>query len=85
MAFYQLRRQQHLKSDLQSVWEFVASPANLKKITPASMGFDIVTRHMPAQMYEGMIIEYNVKPFPMYRARWVTEITHIKQGQYFVD
>lgn len=85
MAFYQLIRQQHLNSDLQSVWEFVSNPANLRKITPTSMGFDIVTRHMPAQMYEGMIIEYNVKPFPMYRARWVTEITHIKQGQYFVD
>lgn len=85
MAFYQFTRQQYIISDLQSVWNFIATPANLKKITPKSMGFDIVSKNMPERMYEGMIIEYMVKPFPFYRTQWVTEITHIKEGEFFVD
>lgn len=24
-------------------------------------------------------------PFPLYSTRWVTEITHVKEGSYFVD
>ncbi len=85
MAFFQFRRQQYLNSDLQSVWDFIANPVNLKKITPKSMSFDIVTQNLPTHMYEGMIIEYLVKPFPFFLTKWVTEITHIKEGQFFVD
>jgi ligand-binding SRPBCC domain-containing protein len=36
-------------------------------------------------MYPGQIIEYTVKPLlgiPLY---WMTEITHVKEGAYFVD
>jgi hypothetical protein len=36
-------------------------------------------------MYAGQIIEYTVKPLlgiPLY---WMTEITHVQEGAYFVD
>jgi ligand-binding SRPBCC domain-containing protein len=36
-------------------------------------------------MYPGQIIEYTVKPIlgiPLY---WMTEITHVQEGAYFVD
>ncbi|MCW3113213.1 MAG: hypothetical protein JWR18_1609 [Segetibacter sp.] len=36
-------------------------------------------------MYAGQIIEYTVKPIlgiPLY---WMTEITHVDEGKYFVD
>ncbi|MCG7858958.1 SRPBCC family protein, partial [Flavihumibacter sediminis] len=38
-----------------------------------------------AKMYPGQIIEYTVKPLfgiPLY---WMTEITHVEEGKYFVD
>jgi len=36
-------------------------------------------------MFKGQIIQYKVSPFPGFRTRWVTEITHLKFGDYFVD
>jgi ligand-binding SRPBCC domain-containing protein len=36
-------------------------------------------------MYAGQIIQYKVSPLPGYTTKWVTEITHVKQGEYFVD
>ncbi|WP_439182384.1 SRPBCC family protein [Carboxylicivirga taeanensis] len=85
MAFYQFKRQQIIPASRQDVWDFIASPVNLKKITPPSMGFDILNPDLPDKMYEGMIIHYQVKPMKFYATRWVTEITHIQPGHYFVD
>ena len=36
-------------------------------------------------MYPGQIIQYTVSPFAGLNTRWVTEITHVKEGVYFVD
>ena len=36
-------------------------------------------------MYEGLIISYTVKPILGIKLNWVTEITHIKDKNYFVD
>jgi len=36
-------------------------------------------------MFPGQIIQYKVSPFPIYSTKWVTEITHVKDGEYFVD
>lgn len=85
MPFYQFQRRQLIESSLEDVWNFIATPTNLCKITPPSMGFDILTPYLPSRMYEGMIIRYHVRPLPLYKTEWVTEITHIKHGEYFVD
>ncbi|WP_430813610.1 SRPBCC family protein [Carboxylicivirga sp. RSCT41] len=85
MAFYQFQRRQLIQASLEDVWTFIATPSNLNKITPPSMGFDILTPDLPSLMYEGMIIHYRVKPLPFYNTEWVTEITHIRHGEYFVD
>lgn len=37
------------------------------------------------KMYPGMIITYHVSPLWGIRMNWVTEITHIKENEYFVD
>jgi ligand-binding SRPBCC domain-containing protein len=65
-------------------WEFLSNPANLQRITPAEMGFEILSG-ADRPIYPGQIIQYNVSPFPGIRTRWVTEITHVKEGTYFVD
>ncbi|MGQ1787175.1 MULTISPECIES: SRPBCC family protein [unclassified Saccharicrinis] len=85
MAFYQFKREQIVNSSPEQLWDFISSPVNLKKITPASMGFEITSGSLPVKMYAGMIISYRVKPLPGYSTTWVTEITHIEPGKYFVD
>ena len=85
MAFHQFSRKFTLNALLEEVWSFIATPANLMKITPSSLSFEIMTPDLPSQMYEGLIIQYRVKPFAGIRTNWVSEITHIKTGRYFVD
>ena len=36
-------------------------------------------------MYEGLIITYRIKPMLNIPLNWCTEITHIKEHQFFVD
>ena len=85
MAFYRFKREQLIVTTLDVLWDFISSPENLKKITPDSMGFNITSESLPEKMYAGMIISYRVKPFPGIATDWVSEITHIKAKQYFVD
>lgn len=81
---YTLSRRQYIDATPARVWEFVSSPANLSRITPPGMGFDIISP-VETRMYEGMIITYRVRPLAGIPVTWVTEITHISEGRYFVD
>lgn len=85
MGFYQLHKTQKIPATVEKVWDFISSPANLKKITPAYMGFDITSKNLPAKMYPGMIISYKVSPVFGIKTTWVTEITQVKEQEYFVD
>ena len=84
MKLYQLHSQQALPISKQEAWEFLSDPANLKVITPERMGFHILSGADRA-MFPGQIIQYKVSPFPGYTTKWVTEITHVDEGNYFVD
>lgn len=48
------------------------------------MGFTILSG-ADRPMFPGQIITYKVSPFPGYTTKWVTEITHVAHGEYFVD
>ena len=85
MAFYQLTKTQKLPATLNEVWDFISSPANLKEITPKHMGFIIIGNTGKEKMYPGMIIIYKVSPLPGIKLNWVTEITHVRDFEYFVD
>lgn len=85
MAFYQFIREQKIKASIDAVWDFISSPVNLKKVTPGYMGFDITSGNLPEKMYPGMIISYKVRPLLGIKMTWVTEITHIREKEYFVD
>lgn len=85
MAFYQLKRVQKFPVSANEIWNFIATPLNLKKITPPSLGFNITGISGEGKMYEGMIISYHVSPFLGIKMNWVTEITHIVDGFYFID
>jgi ligand-binding SRPBCC domain-containing protein len=85
MAFYQLHTTQKIPATIDQVWEFISSPENLKEITPPHMGFDITSSGLPEIMYPGMIISYKVSPLLGIKMTWVTEITHVKEKEFFVD
>ncbi|KYP13830.1 SRPBCC family protein [Flavihumibacter sp. CACIAM 22H1] len=85
MAVYSLKTVQVLPVSLEKAWDFFSSPANLATITPAKLGFHIISKHHGEKMYAGQIIEYTVRPvlgIPLY---WMTEITHVEEGKFFVD
>ena len=82
---YTLQTSQFIRADLQTVWRFMSSPANLATITPDYMGFEILNNLHGDTMYAGQIIEYYVKPVLGIKLHWVTEITHVKENEFFVD
>ncbi|MFM6997700.1 MAG: SRPBCC family protein [Bacteroidota bacterium] len=81
---YRIERTQVLPISLEEAWAFFSSPQNLAKITPKELGF-VVHGNVPEVMYPGLFIEYTVSPLLGIPMRWVTEITHVREGSYFVD
>jgi ligand-binding SRPBCC domain-containing protein len=76
---------QRIPVSIETAWEFFSNPANLQEITPPHLGFRIVSKYHGEKMYPGQIIEYKVRPLfniPLY---WMTEITHVETGRFFVD
>ncbi|MFM2117721.1 MAG: hypothetical protein RL316_911 [Bacteroidota bacterium] len=85
MATYSFQTIQRIPISLEQAWDFFSNPANLQRITPGEMGFEIVSTFHGTTMYPGQLIEYTVKPLlgiPLY---WMTEITHVQDMQYFID
>lgn len=84
MTLHQLHSKQVLPITTDVAWEFLSNPKNLAEITPDHMGFTILAG-AERPMFPGQFIQYKVSPFPGYATKWVTEITHVRQGSYFVD
>ena len=84
MKIYTLHKKQNLPISLEKAWAFLSNPANLKSITPGYMSFDIFSG-ADRPMYPGQIIQYIVTPVLGIKTKWVTEITHVKDKEYFVD
>ena len=82
---YSLRTVQWMPVDIDTAWNFFSKPDNLEDITPADLGFKVISKHHETIMYPGQIIEYKVSPLfgiPLY---WMTEITHVEDRKFFVD
>ena len=77
--------QQFIPRPLDEVWQFFSRPENLNEVTPGDMSFEILSPIVGIPMYEGMIIQYKISPFLSIKMDWVTEITHIREGEYFID
>jgi len=84
MKIYTLKAQQKLPISIDEAWAFLSDPKNLKTITPDYMGFEILSG-TDRPMYAGQIIQYIVTPIAGIKTKWVTEITHTKDKEYFVD
>ncbi len=84
MKIYTLKAKQNLPISLEEAWSFLSDPRNLKTITPDYMGFEILSG-ADRNIYSGQIIQYIVTPILGIKNKWVTEITHVKNKEYFVD
>ncbi len=79
-----LYREQIIPVPVEEVWAYFCDPKNLNAITPPDMNFDII-QGGTVKMYEGQIIEYRVEFLRGVRSLWLTEIAHVRDGEYFVD
>lgn len=81
-----LERVQRLPISIEEAWDFFSSPLNLRDITPSYMRFQVLSDpKWVGRMYPGQIITYTVRPVLGIPLFWMTEITHVREGEFFVD
>lgn len=83
MTEYELVRTQKVNHPREKVAAFFEDPANLQRITPPFLGFQIVTP-APIEMKPGALIDYTISlhGIPM---KWRTLIESYEPGRSFVD
>jgi ligand-binding SRPBCC domain-containing protein len=85
MAVYQLKEVQKMPVSLDEAWDFFSHPKNLAVMTPEYLNLRFTNELFGDGMYPGQVMTYKVKPvlgIPMF---WMTEITHVKDKEFFVD
>ena len=86
MSVHTLKRVQRLPITATEAWDFFSTPANLQKITPKHMDFRVTSDpDFLTKIYPGQVITYTVKPLLGIPLFWMTEITHVEPGVFFVD
>ena len=83
-TFY-YKTEQLLPISSERAWNFFSSPENLTLITPPDLDFKVLTILENTEIFEGMIIEYQVKPLFGISVRWKTEICEVKKPFSFTD
>ena len=83
-GLYTLYAKQTVAKERDILWDFFRKPRNLNKLTPEDVEFKIISGKSD-DFYTGKIISYKIKPFKMINLNWVTEISQIKEGSYFID
>lgn len=79
-----LHREQTIPTPLNQVWAYFATPRNLNEMTPPDMDFEFIAGG-DEPMYAGQVIEYKVAILPGLRVRWLTQITHVREKEMFID
>lgn len=81
---FTLQLQQQLFTSIENAWDFFSNPRNLNVLTPENLKFAITSPSIPS-IYVGQIITYRIEILKGIRTNWITEITHVVNGHYFVD
>ena len=83
MAEYTFRSTLTIDKLIEEVFAFFSDAENLERITPAELGFHIVTP-TPFEIRKGVLIDYKLTlhGFPM---KWRTEITRWEPPHLFED
>ncbi len=75
---------QKLPITLDEAWHFFSDTQNLQIITPEDLDFIIISG-AERSMFAGQIIQYTITPLFGIKLKWVTEITHVCEKEFFVD
>ena len=83
MTLYTLESNQFINKPIEEVFQFFSKPENLSVITPAKLGFKILSPN-PIKMEVGRLIDYNIylMGIPIH---WRTLITDYEPPNMFVD
>lgn len=68
----------------EEAWDFFSQPQNLLRISPPKMSMRL-QEEPPRPMYPGMIIRFKVSPLLGISLPWVSEISQVLEGHYFID
>lgn len=82
---YQLLKIQQLYCSIETAWNFFSSPENLSRITPEDMRFRLQSDLPEGNIFEGMIIDYQISPLLGIPLHWQTQITQVNEQESFTD
>ena len=85
MKIYYYKTEQFLSTDINTAWNFFSSAKNLARITPPELDFNILTALDEKDIYQGMLIEYTIRPLFGILLNWQTQILTIKKPEMFID
>jgi ligand-binding SRPBCC domain-containing protein len=82
---YSLQSVQKVPASLDAVWAFFSDANNLMAVTPPHLNLKVTNNVYGDAVYAGQVMTYTVKPLLGIPLSWMTEITHVVEGRYFVD
>jgi ligand-binding SRPBCC domain-containing protein len=85
MKTYQYKTEQEIDIPILKAWEFFSSPVNLPLITPPELDLKLATIPVAPEIFEGMIIDYRLRPLFGFPVRWKTLISKVNKPYCFVD
>ena len=84
MPWFRLTVSHQTRLDPQQAWEFLNDVANLELMTPPEMRFKFLgDPHKPLSL--GSILVYSIRPLPLYKTLWVSEISAFEPPNRFCD
>ena len=83
MKLYTLESNQFINKPIEEIFQFFSKPENLSVITPAKLGFKILSPN-PIKMEVGRLIDYNIYLLGI-PIHWRTLITDYEPPNMFVD
>ncbi|MDQ2867035.1 MAG: SRPBCC family protein [Verrucomicrobiota bacterium] len=84
MPIYTLERTQVVHMPQAECWRFFSDPRNLARITPPELRFTVKS-DLPGAVYPGLMIAYKVSAPLGIPISWLTEITRVREPEYFCD
>jgi ligand-binding SRPBCC domain-containing protein len=85
MTSFKFIREQEFNVSTSDLWNFISSPHNLSKITPPELNFRVINVSNQNPISAGQEIKYKLSPVLGINLIWVSKITSLKKGEYFVD
>lgn len=85
MSVHEYTTKQYLPITIEQAWNFFSAPKNLSVITPPELQLKIRSTLKDEGIYDGMQIEYTVKPLLKMPLRWLTKIDFVVPNKLFVD